>query len=708
MTLDPTPAPAASTDLAGPPGTPRSEALLARALAPFRPMAESFAEIGEAVETLAEIGGRPVAGQARKLRRTLRRTEPGVTFIGQVKAGKTTLLNAMAGAPGLLPADVNPWTSVVTSLHLSPEPPADAHAVFRFFDAEQWDRLMQKGGKIGELAGRAGADEELEKVAAQLKAMRRKSMRRLGRQFELLMGQEHRYDSVDAELVERYVCLGDDFGGEEGADAQADGLGRFADITRSADLYLHRPDAPLNLCLRDTPGVNDTFLMREQITIRAIRDSRTCVVVLSAHQALSAVDLALLRLIANIPSRDVVIFVNRIDELTDPGAHVSEIEESIRQTLQDHRGPSEAEIVFGSALWAEHAIAGTLEEMDAQSAESLLSWSEAECGDLPKDAGDRFEPEAVWDLSGVPGLYGALADRMTETAGAEVADEVARHALNLVAEVETEHRVRPRPLGGAPMTPLDRASLLPEIDGIEARLADRLDQRFDRLVTDFHQRLDRAQAGFVDRAVAALVRHLEREGESTVWTYDPTGLRILLRSAFTVYSGRVRALTEEIYTEAAAEICGLYVRGFDLDARSFALVPPPAPQMAPPVLLGETVALDLSAGWWARWWQRRRGFETYATKMSELLAAECARMVEALKADYGAPDRDRALDGLKTFVAGQRKTLVDLWMRDEVRPEDVAERAAGPDAEARAAALAAAREALAPHVVQPLTRTEAA
>jgi hypothetical protein len=49
--------------------------------------------------------------------------EPSITMIGQVKAGKTSLVNAMVGWPDLLPADVNPWTSVVTSLHLSPEPP---------------------------------------------------------------------------------------------------------------------------------------------------------------------------------------------------------------------------------------------------------------------------------------------------------------------------------------------------------------------------------------------------------------------------------------------------------------------------------------------------------------------------------------------------------------------------------------------------------
>ena len=49
----------------------------------------------------------------------------------------------------LLPSDVTPWTSVVTSLHLRPKGHATAmqtSASFRFMTAEEWDRLLHKGG----------------------------------------------------------------------------------------------------------------------------------------------------------------------------------------------------------------------------------------------------------------------------------------------------------------------------------------------------------------------------------------------------------------------------------------------------------------------------------------------------------------------------------------------------------------------------------
>ena len=175
-------------------------------------------------KTLADIeaiGGEAVARKTRKMALELDAFAPSVTFIGQIKSGKTTLVNAMAGRPGLLPADVNPWTSVVTSIHLNMPRPAGAPvASFQFFDADEWDHLVQHGGRIGELSERTGADKELEKLQAQIAAMREKTKVRLGRKFELLLGQVHDYQHLDDDLVQRYVCLGDDFAEEGSKDTQ--------------------------------------------------------------------------------------------------------------------------------------------------------------------------------------------------------------------------------------------------------------------------------------------------------------------------------------------------------------------------------------------------------------------------------------------------------------------------------------------------------
>ena len=89
-------------------------------LVPPAAFAERVERVEQAMEALEELTGDSAKRSLARLQRELKEFEPAVTFLGQVKSGKTTLVNAMAGWADLLPTDVNPWTSVVTSLHLTP------------------------------------------------------------------------------------------------------------------------------------------------------------------------------------------------------------------------------------------------------------------------------------------------------------------------------------------------------------------------------------------------------------------------------------------------------------------------------------------------------------------------------------------------------------------------------------------------------------
>jgi len=246
-------------------------------------------EIGEISDDSPEF----VLDQAERIEERLRAFEPTVSVIGQIKAGKSTLVNALVGQHDLLPSDVNPWTSVITSLHLnSRNRPPNTRALFRFFDSEEWDRLVEGGGRLGEMAQRAGFDSEFETVRAQVETMRQSTEARLGDEFATLLGTSRSYPEIEKSVIDRYICYGDPDDLEDGGDQE----GVYADLTKQADLFVEAPGFPQGVCIRDTPGVNDTFMMREQITLNAISESRICVVVLSAHQALSTMDAALMRI----------------------------------------------------------------------------------------------------------------------------------------------------------------------------------------------------------------------------------------------------------------------------------------------------------------------------------------------------------------------------------------------------------------------------
>ena len=625
-------------------------------------------EVVDLEATLADVvklGGQDAEKKAAKLIKQLRAFEPSITMIGQIKSGKTSLVNAMVGRPELLPADVNPWTSVVTSLHLNAPLPADAPtATFQFFSQGEWDHLVENGGRIGELSERAGADEELEKVRAQIAEMREKTKQRLGRKFELLLGQKHNYAELSDELVQRYVCMGDDFEDMEEDDQQ----GRFADITKSADLYLSADKIPMPICLRDTPGVNDTFMMREQITINALRDSRICVVVLSAHQALSSMDMGLIRLISNVKAREVVIFVNRIDELSNPGEQVPEIRDSILQTLADNNGPENPQVIFGSAYWANMALSEDLDDIVADSAEALFNWAEAA---LSSESAGMETKELVWHLSGVPELYKALSERISEGPGAEILSASRKRALNLVGGVRASNAVVSMRLDGDTVEVMSGDKLTAHLQELEEQSMKALDERLDIAFQQFGSRVDQSHKRFLDRALESLLQHLEANGEEEIWQYSPDGLRMLLRTSYQVMRRNVTSTCQDVYGAAAAELANTYRSAFGVDVQNFTITPPAPPEIPAPVSLGQTIALDLQSSWWKGWWKRRKGYRAFASGFYDLIEAETAPIVDELKVRQADEIRARATTELREFNAEQRAILEDISSKSEVAIDDL-------------------------------------
>ncbi len=612
-----------------------------------------------------KLGGQDAEKKANKLIKQLRAFEPSITMIGQIKSGKTSLVNAMVGRPELLPADVNPWTSVVTSLHLNAQLPDDAPtATFQFFSQGEWDHLVENGGRIGELSERAGADDELEKVRLQIAEMREKTKQRLGRKFELLLGQKHNYAELSDELVQRYVCMGDDFEDMDEDDQQ----GRFADITKSADLYLDADKIPMSICLRDTPGVNDTFMMREQITINALRDSRICVVVLSAHQALSSMDMGLIRLISNVKAREVVIFVNRIDELSNPAEQVPEIRDSILQTLADNNGPENPEVIFGSAYWANIALSEDLDDIVEDSAEAMFNWAEAA---LSAETAGMETQELVWHLSGVPELYRALSERIAEGPGAEILSASRKRALNLVGGVRASNAVVSMRLDGDTVEIMSGDKLSAHLNELEAESLKSLDERLDIAFQQFGSRVDQSHKRFLDRALESLLQHLETNGEEEIWQYSPDGLRMLLRTSYQVMRRNVTATCQDVYGTAAADLANTYRSAFGVDVENFTITPPAPPEIPAPVSLGQTIALDLQTSWWKGWWKRRKGYRAFASGFYDLIEAETAPIVDELKVRQADDIRAKAKAELQEFHAEQRAILEDISSKSEVAIDDL-------------------------------------
>ncbi|WP_157971047.1 dynamin family protein [Pseudogemmobacter bohemicus] len=643
----------ASAAASGGPVRPRNLDLLSQGSEVIQPFFHTLNTLRDAVLTQA---GEADSGMSRKLMALAKKIdsfEASVTLVGQVKAGKTALVNVLSGQAGLLPTDVNPWTSVVTSLHVnSKQASTRTCARFKFFDNSEWDKMVRGGGRIGELARRAGAEDDLEKLRGQIDQMRETARRRLSANYEKLLGKTHRYNYVDRELIERYVCLGDP---DELALNPKSQQGKFSDITRSADVWLDVPQLSGSYLFRDTPGVNDTFLVREQITIQALRGSRVCVVVLSAHEALNSTDLALVRLISNYESRQVILFVNRIDELESPYEQVAEIYESINRTLRPYGRLRDVKVIFGSARWAEMALNGDISDLDDDAESALADWAR----NCDVGADPRQMPH-LWKLSGIPELMRSINERIVERSGARHLAAVRASLANISAAMAAREALASGRDAAGRLASVDPAQLRDDLGGLGTRARHKLEETLSRLESDLTPALSQVQTDYVTRATDALVDHLRSAGRDESWTFNSSGLRLVLRTTCDRFSARARAQVESVFHGAASDFSGVYLGTLGLRIDGFRIEPPQVPKAPPPVVLGKTIAIDLGGTWWKRWWQRRKNPATLADEYRSLIEAEIGSVIGDLKQSQFTDVFGEIRRIFDEFLAEQTETLLDL------------------------------------------------
>ena len=573
----------------------------------------------------------------------IRAFEPTISVIGQIKAGKSTLLNALIGETDLLPADVNPWTSVITALHLNSRTrPENTRALFRFFDAEEWDRLVETGGRLGEMAARAGFGSEVEEVREQVKEMRRTTEERLGAEFHELLGQSRAFPEIDKTTLDRFICYGDP---EEMEAGSTEGV--YADLTKLADLYIDLPDYPKGICFRDTPGVNDTFMMREQITLNAISESRICIIVLSAHQAMSTMDLALLRIICSVESREVLIFVNRIDELADPLNDMAKIERDIRLTLTRQGLGLDLPILFGSGYWANCALDDRCGRMMPMSRASLMA--------LYPDH-DLSDPETLRAMamegSGIGALHRAVAERIVAGPGQLLVADIRTDLAQIAEMRDTIQGIsRDRAVQGGAM---DTAAVRDRLQALGSGTLSDFDAQSLETRAQLQERLEAVTQLFVDTAVEALQSHIDAFGEVDNWSHEPSTLRMMMRSAYSTAVGRLRKIGTKSLEDIVDGIHDILEMDLNVFHDSMAVEFPQQPQHRPPTALAKTLSLDLHVGWWRKFW--RFGSKNRAeNRYRGLIEAEVAPLIEELLTEYYDEAARNTRDIVAEFYGDQRQ-----------------------------------------------------
>jgi signal recognition particle receptor subunit beta len=574
-----------------------------------------------------------------------------IAVIGQVKAGKSSFVNALVGRPGLLPADVNPWTTVVTELHFNcSNAPDGVAAAFKFFDHDEWKTIAQGGGRIRELTERLVPGFAPATLSRHLEAMRRRAESRLGREFQKLLGATHKFATLDHATIERYVCAGPD----GAAVKSGDGPGQYADITKTADLYFKSNEFGFPTVMIDTPGTNDPFLVRDEITRRHLDGADFHIVVLTAQQPLSTADVTLFRMLRGLHKERIVVFINRIDQLINLPDDAQAIAERVRDGLQVEFPGVNVPIVVGSALWANSSLlidridlSSTLSASFADYARHVtrceLGAMTAGMPQIPTDEMARI----LMACSGIPELNHRLSQAMLDSHASRTIAHMAANFCELarMGEISTqdeivrleqlmrtssteskEHEARKREgeAGRAQQLSVDIEQTILELDRQLSALAQTECDALSRALNETIETFSRQECLRLDEVMS-------RGKSGRVWRCDTAAVRRLIEAEYMKrFQETERKILDpeyNIFPRLRQSVAQVLPDAFQ--DRGMTLQPPP---ITPPSLsiLGRALVFDLDYPWWLAWWTGRLSKEDRLAELDRMIKREFLPIVDDL------------------------------------------------------------------------------
>ena len=222
-----------------------------------------------------------------------------VSICGQVKVGKSTILNAMLFEQDILPNSVTPETAKLTEISWGLTPSFQAE----FYSQDEWNTL-----KESVIEG----DNYYEKYISPLLASLRTKNGILYPEKEIAKGK---YVGNNLAELKEYV----------GSEGRYTPFVKYCRIQYPAELLK-------DVIVVDTPGTNDPNLIRSRETENWIGKSDAVVFVMYAGQALNAQDKKFIEnFLMPVPSDKILLALSKIDTVHD-GTQVQQyVEKSLRE-----------------------------------------------------------------------------------------------------------------------------------------------------------------------------------------------------------------------------------------------------------------------------------------------------------------------------------------------------------------------------------------
>ena len=579
-----------------------------------------------------------------------------IAAIGQVKAGKSSTLNALVGKLGFLPADVNPWTSVVTNMRLNIPDDPKSGARFEFFDEQSWDRIINGDPNLREAAKKflPGFDPEI--LRSQTEEMRAHAAKRLGPSYVKLLGKQHDYDLLSGELLESYVCAG---AGSKQIDAE-DSIGRYSSITKVAHLFMQSDRYAGPTIITDTPGVNDPFLVRDEFTCQSLDQSDIFLVMLSAHQALTEVDVALIRMLSMQGDKDVIIYINRVDELENAQERVKRVAKDVSARIAKAVPDSNFKIIFGSAHWAEAAMNDDLADAELRKlirVSKVDEFNGANRTEVPQSLREK-----LMVASGLPEIEKALSNAIDNGAGARLLDSVAMETAAQVAALKSlagrqRHELQNQieVYGSGKIVEFreqleDEMTLLAETYTALAELIEDADQNIDETVNtswvSIQQQMDGETSKFIKTQRGVIDQFLRDGPDAEQGEVDLLPLRVAMEDRLRNSYGKTRGNLDRILDRALEDAIAIANRATNGLGAQISMLGLPGESVAVTFATSrKTLSFDLVPRRGLMFWKKKINLDKTVEAFRRVASAEVRPATNKMVEAFTNTMTERALAG---------------------------------------------------------------
>ena len=380
---------------------------MTRALAEFQRSKALLLEAYDKFESAGAVPVEPITVEGFTEKRQALEDERFVLAVcGQMKSGKSTLLNALVFGRPVLPFDDTVTTAKVTVLSYREQP----GFVVRFYDQNEWDQVRKAFGSEssdGDVTegnfGRAFSDEveRADRAGVQPSAV----IEPVAKVIE----------EKDLGRLVEYVAL-------------VDRGGRFSPFVKEVTVF-HQAVDLRDIDVVDTPGINDPNPVRDRMTKEWIHRATAVVYVAYAMRAFDATDFNFIeRYLIGIPGSKRLLAVNKVDVASDLDG-VRRYVESLRSSADPRvraAVPDRASTVFVSALGG--LLASMLEQelaLPTALSDELL---------MHKSRGENWQDASAHCI---PQLRICMEERLLRNRGESIIEE---HRIFLRSIVERHRR----------------------------------------------------------------------------------------------------------------------------------------------------------------------------------------------------------------------------------------------------------------------------